>query len=154
MDTIIREAVQKYGNAREDLLSVMQYVVAKGDWLKEESLEMIANEFDMSAAEVYGVATFYSFLDTKPRGKYIIKLCKTISCDMAGKQQILDALKNTLSIEVGETTPDKMFTLVQTNCIGWCHKGPAMLINDTVYTELTPQMTVDIIHKYIENEKN
>ncbi len=89
--------------------------------------------FDLSAAEVYGVASFYSFLDTEARGKYVIRLCKSISCDMSGKEAVLEALKKNLHISVGETTPDRMFTLLETNCMGWCHEGPAMLVNDDVH---------------------
>ena len=111
----------------------------------------VARELDMSAALVYGTATFYSFLDTKPRGKYVIRLCKTITCDMKGKKQILRTLEDLLKIEVGETTKDKKFTLLETNCLGWCHKGPAMLINDEVYTEITPEKVSEIIGDYMKN---
>ena len=81
----------------------------------------IARELDIPAAEVYGTATFYSFLQTKPMGKYIIRLCKTISCSMKGKNQVLLALQDMLNIKIGQTTPDGKFTLLQTNCLGWCH---------------------------------
>jgi NADH:ubiquinone oxidoreductase subunit E len=107
----------------------------------------------MSPSEVYGVATFYSFLDTEPRGRYVIRVCRTISCDMAGKSAIIDALKNELKVGVGETTPDGLFTLLETNCMGWCHQGPAMLVNDDVYTELNPESVVAVVQKYRNMEK-
>lgn len=68
---------------------------------------------------------------------------------MAGKDQIIDTLEKTLSIKLGETTTDKKFTLLQANCMGWCHKGPVMLINDEVYPELTPEKAIAIIAEYI-----
>lgn len=68
---------------------------------------------------------------------------------MKGKENVLQAIENTLKIKVGQTTADKKFTLKTTNCLGWCHKGPAMLINDEVYTELTPGKAIDIIESYI-----
>jgi len=147
------EAVKKYGNSRENLIPVMQHVVYKKVWLNEDVMKEIAEAFNLSAAEVYGVASFYSFLNTEACGKYIIRLCRTISCDMSGKAAIMEALKKQLRVDIGETTPDRMFTLLETNCMGWCHKGPAMLVNDVVYTELTPDKAVDIIHEYMEKEK-
>jgi len=97
---------------------------------------------------VYSVASFYSLLETKPRGKYIIRVCRTISCSMAGKGNILNKLKEVLGIEVGQTTPDHRFSLLETNCMGWCSDGPSILINDTVHTHLTPEKVVEIIQDY------
>jgi NADH:ubiquinone oxidoreductase subunit E len=69
---------------------------------------------------------------------------------MKGKNQILLAIEDMLKIGVGETTNDKKFTLLQTNCLGWCHKAPAMLINDEVFTELTPGRVREILSEYIK----
>jgi len=62
----------------------------------------------------------------------------------------MKAIEDMLKINVGETTPDKQFTLLETNCLGWCHKGPAMLINDDVYTEITPEKVTDILGEYMK----
>ncbi len=67
---------------------------------------------------------------------------------MHGKNQIIKELEELLKIKLGETTPDGLFTLKETNCLGQCHRGPAMLINDTPYTELTPSKVRDIINEY------
>ncbi len=150
---IITAALEKFGTGREQLLPVLQYVVSKEKWLSESAMLEIAHAFELSPSEVYGVASFYTFLDTEPRGKYVVRLCRTISCDMAGKEAIVEALKKTLKISVGETTPDRLFTLLETNCMGWCHEGPAMLVNDDVHTMLTPEKAVGIIRGYIDGEK-
>ncbi len=149
----LSEAIEKHGVRRESLLPVLQYVISREQWLKEDVMEGVASAFRISPAEVYGVASFYSFLDTEPRGKYVIRVCRTISCDMAGKKEIIDSLKNELRVKPGETTPDGMFTLLETNCMGWCHQGPAMLINDDVYTELTPEKAVSVIQDYREKSR-
>ncbi len=78
-------------------------------------------------------------------GKNIIRVCKTISCKMKGKQEIIKAIEKLLKIQVGETTRDQNFTLIESNCLGWCHKGPVMLINDEVYPEITPEKAIEII---------
>ena len=114
----------------------------------DESMMEVAKQLDLSSADIYGVATFYSFLDTVPRGKYIIRVCKTIVCDMKNKTQITETIENLLKIKVGETTLNRKFSLLYTNCLGWCHKGPAMLINDDVYNELTPEKVTEIITEY------
>jgi NADH:ubiquinone oxidoreductase subunit E len=138
----------KHGRNLEALMPVLQGVVAEHKYLTDEAMLLIAKELDISAAQVYGTATFYSFLDVEERGQYVIRVCRTITCDMKGKTQINKAIESTLKIKVGETTRDKKFTLLETNCLGWCHKAPAMLINDTPYTDLTPEKVIEIIEDY------
>ena len=131
-------------------MPILQSIVEEKKYLNEKDMIEVANVLDISSAEVYGTASFYSFLDIKERGKYVIRLCKTIVCDMKGKNDIVETIENKLKIKIGETTSDKKFTLLYANCLGWCHKGPVMLVNDEVYTELTPQKTVEIIESYIQ----
>jgi len=68
---------------------------------------------------------------------------------MKGRNDVLATIEEMLKIKVGDTTPDRKFSLLETNCIGWCHKAPAMLINDTPYTELTPEKVTEILREYI-----
>jgi NADH:ubiquinone oxidoreductase subunit E len=154
IQSLIKDLADKHGRKRESLLPIMQGVVARENYLSEHSMIEIAREIDIPAADVYGTATFYSFLETKPTGKYIIRVCKTITCAMKGKTQVLFAIQEMLKIKTGETTPDKSFTLLETNCLGWCHKAPAMLINDNVYTELTPEKVRDILSDYMKQRNN
>ncbi|MCY1633987.1 MULTISPECIES: NADH-quinone oxidoreductase subunit NuoE [Marinifilum] len=149
-EKLVHDLVAKHGTDRENLLPILQGVIDQERYLSEEAILKIAKEMSIPAADVYGTATFYSFLDTDPRGKYVIRVCKTITCAMKGKNQIIQAIENFLKIKVGETTIDKKFTILQTNCLGWCHKAPAMLVNDDVYTELTPESVVDILREYRE----
>jgi NADH:ubiquinone oxidoreductase subunit E len=155
METIqelIAELANKHGRSRESLLPVLQGVIDQEKYLSEKSMVEIARELDLPAAEVYGTATFYSFLDHQKMGKYVIRVCKTISCAMKGKNQIMLALQDMLNITAGQTTPDGRFSLVETNCLGWCHKAPAMVINHEVYTDLTPERVREIIGAYIRKE--
>jgi len=145
----VKELADKHGRKRESLMPILQDIVKKYNYLTDESMVEVATELDISAAEVYGTASFYTFLDTEERGKNVIRVCKTITCSMKGKNDIISTLEDILKIRVGETTPDKMFTLLETNCIGWCHKAPAMLINDMPYTDLTPETVIDVIKGYM-----
>jgi NADH-quinone oxidoreductase subunit E len=144
----VRDLVEKHGRKPESLLPILQDVVVKDRYLSDHAMVEIARQLDVSAAQVYGTASFYSFLDTEPRGKYVIRVCKTITCAMHGKSLILEAIEDMLKIHLGQTTNNKKFTLLTTNCLGWCHEGPAMLINDEVYTKLTPERVREIIQEY------
>jgi NADH:ubiquinone oxidoreductase subunit E len=146
---LVKELADKHGRKRESLMPILQDIVKKYNYLTDESMVEVATELDISAAEVYITASFYTFLDTEERGKNVIRVCKTITCSMKGKNDIISTLEDILKIRVGETTPDKMFTLLETNCIGWCHKAPAMLINDMPYTDLTPETVIDVIKGYM-----
>jgi NADH:ubiquinone oxidoreductase subunit E len=146
---LVKELTEKHGRERKSLIPILQGIVEKYNYLTDDAMVEVAKELDISAAEVYGTASFYSFLDTAVRGKYVIRVCKTITCSMKGKGEIIQTLEDMLKIKVGETTSDRMFSLVETNCIGWCHKAPAMLINEMPYTDLTPEKVVEIIKGYM-----
>lgn len=147
-ELLVKELVEKNGRCRNSLMPILQGIVQKEHYLSEDAMLSVAKELDLSAADVYGTASFYTFLDTVPRGKNVIRICKTITCHMKGREEIIEAISNQLKIKVGETTHDKKFTLLTANCLGWCHKGPVMLINDEVYPELTPAKAIEIIEKY------
>ena len=150
---LVKELIKKYGKDRSALLPVLNGIVEKHKYLSKEDLIEVAKAFDISGAEVFGTASFYHFFSFKPRGKYVIRVCKTIVCEMKGKQKILNQLKECLGIDIGQTTPDGKFTLETTNCLGQCDKAPAMLINDEVYTDLTPEKIREIIRSYkLKNE--
>ncbi|MCB2195400.1 MAG: NADH-quinone oxidoreductase subunit NuoE [Bacteroidetes bacterium] len=149
---LVKGLADKHGRTRESLLPILQGIISEERFISDAAMTEVARELDMSAALVYGTATFYSFLDTKPRGKYVIRVCRTITCDMKGKKQIVKTLEDLLKVNVGETTKDNKFTLLETNCLGWCHKGPAMLINDEAYTELTEEKVSEIIGDYMKNK--
>ncbi|HOW41092.1 MAG TPA: NAD(P)H-dependent oxidoreductase subunit E [Bacteroidales bacterium] len=147
---LVKELSAKHGNTRESLMPILQDIVLKHNYLTDEAMVEVAKELDVSAAEVYGTASFYTFLDTQARGKYVIRVCKTITCSMKGKGDIVHTIEDILRIKVGETTADNQFTLLETNCIGWCHKAPAILINEMPYTELTPEKVTEIIKNYMQ----
>ncbi len=147
---LVKEQAEKHGRARTSLMPILQEVVRSEHYLSEEAMEAIAEELDLSTADVFGTASFYTFLDTVPRGKYIIRVCKTITCHMKGKDEIISTISDMLKIKLGETTTDKKFSLLQANCLGWCHKGPVMLINDEVYPEVTPEKVTEIVNQYLK----
>ncbi|MDR1878774.1 MAG: NAD(P)H-dependent oxidoreductase subunit E [Bacteroidales bacterium] len=149
-EEFISQLADKYGRNRESLLPMLQEVMDQFYYLNEDCMITIAKELDISTADVYGTASFYSFLDTNEQGKHVIRVCQTIICDMKRKEDIIDAITELIGIKPGETTHDGKFSLHYTNCLGACHKGPAMLINDEPYTELTPEKVKDILVSYMK----
>ncbi len=152
MTNLVKGLADKYGRYHESLLPILQGVVEKKKFLSEEAMVEVARELDISAARVFGTASFYSFLNTKPMGDYVIRVCRTITCMMHGKNLIIQELEKQLKMKLGETSHDGKFTLMETNCLGQCHKGPAMLINDTPYTDLTPDKVRDIIQSLKQSD--
>lgn len=148
VEELVKQQAEIHGHKRESLMPILQAVVQSERFLSDEAMVTIAKELDISTADVYGTASFYTFMDTRPRGKNIIRVCKTITCHMKGKDAVIAALEDLLKIKLGENTTDGKFSLLQANCLGWCHKGPVMLINDEVYPEVTPHTAVDIVQEY------
>lgn len=146
---LVKTLADKHGRKRESLLPILQGVIHEHKYITDVAMTEIARELDIASADVYGTATFYSFLDTQPRGKYVIRVCKTITCDMHGKKLVIEKIEDLLKIKLGETTQDKKFTLLTTNCLGWCHQGPVMLINDTPYPNLNENKVTEIIMEYM-----
>lgn len=117
-------------------------------FISEDDFKNLSNEFGITVGEAYSSATFYSFLSTKPLGKNIIRICKDLPCELKDYRGVLDAIKNKLGIDIGETTKDKKFSLALTNCIGACDAAPAMMINEKIYGNLTPQKVRQIIDSH------
>ena len=142
---IVEEGLSKYGNGREAVMQLLTDVNNELGYVPEEAMRAIAKAVGVSNAEIYSVVSFYSFFSTEPRGRHIVRLCKTISCAMKGSTDILDALKGELGIGVGETTEDGRVTLETTSCIGLCDQSPAMLVDDVPHSRLTPEKACEIV---------
>ena len=138
---------EHYDNKRTGLIPILQEVQKKHRQITPYAMQVIADRLDIHPVEVYSVVSFYSFLDSKPKGTYVIRLCQTISCDMQGKAQVARQLENDLRIKFGETTEDGKFTLEYASCLGMCDRGPAMLVNDHIFTHVTPEKAHEIVQQ-------
>ncbi len=137
--------VKEHGTDRSALMPILQAVQHKHRYIPDFAQQEIARLLDIHPVEVYSVISFYSFLHSEPQGRNIVRLCKTIVCDLAGKDEVENAIKRELKINAGETTKDKKITLEHTNCLGMCDQGPAMMVNDKIFCKLTPEKAVEII---------
>lgn len=143
----LQEQITTVDHPRELIVDLMFAVQDHYGYLSNEAVEEVASLLNMSPLEVDELATFYTFVYREPVGKYVIHLCDSLICWMDDYESIRDHLCNKLGIEMGETTPDGLFTLLPVCCIGYCDRAPAILINKKVYGPLTIEKLDDILEK-------
>ncbi len=143
-----QETASFQGKNHENLLVLLKEAQSKFGYVSEESISEITQSLGIPVSEVYGVATFYSFLATKPLGRNVIRICKSLPCYLKNSRMIIESIEDKLGIKPGETTSDGKFSLELTNCIGACDKAPAMLINNDVHVNLTPSKISQILDSY------
>ena len=139
MDTDTRTTALAADPLRSRLLAVLNEEQARSGQVSKEFIERTAAVFDLTIGDVYGVATFYHMLSTKPLGRHVIRVCKSLPCHLKNSAEVIDAVQAELGIQPGETTADGRFSLVLTNCIGACDHAPAMLLDQEIIGDLTPE---------------
>lgn len=117
-------------------------------YLPPEALRHIAGRLGVPVSRVYGVVTFYSFFKTKPKGKYAISVCMGTACFVRGADAILAELKKSLGIDVGETTPDGLFSLDAVRCVGACGLAPLVTVNGKIFGRLKPEDLEGLLDEY------
>ena len=132
------------------LMAVMQDAQEIYGYLPYEVQCRIAEGLDVPVEKVYGVATFYAQFALTPKGRYNISVCLGTACYVKGSQGVLDRLCTELGIEPGECTSDAKFSLEACRCIGACGLAPVMMINEDVYSSLTPDKIPGILAKYAD----
>lgn len=117
-------------------------------YLPKEVQDMISEEMRIPVSEIYGVATFYSQFSLVPKGEYDIGVCLGTACYVRGAQEVLDKIQEELGISVGQTTPDRKFSISATRCLGACGLAPVLVVNEDVYGRLKPEDVKEILNKY------
>ena len=144
----LNEILSRYEKKERYLIPVLQEAQEEYGYLPEEVMKEKALGLNLSLSQVYGVVTFYSQFHQEPRGNNIIRVCMGTACHVRGGGAILDAIKDELGIEAGETTDDLEFTLESVACIGACGLAPVIMINDDTHGRLTPEKIPEIMAKY------
>ena len=137
--------VDRLGPGRSSLVPILQEVKTQYHGIDSDAMQIVADLLDIHPVEVYSVATFYAFLNPAAEGQFVVRLCRTVSCELAGKDAIARQLESELDVAFGETSKDGRFTLDWANCMGMCDQGPALLVNDRVYTRVTPETVREIV---------
>ena len=144
----LKEVIAAHKGQPGALMPVMQGAQEIYGYLPIEVQKMIAAGLDVPLSEVFGVATFYAQFTLQPKGKYKLSVCLGTACYVKGAQLVLDELEKVLGVPAGSTTPDGLFTLNATRCLGACGLAPVMMIGEEVYGRLTPDQVPDILAKY------
>ncbi len=146
IDTVLK----KYEAKEENLLYILHEIQDGSDnnSLNKKDLEEVAAYVGVPLSRVNGVVSFYSMFSSRPRGKYIIRLCQSPPCFIKGSVNVYEKIKQQLKISEDETTDDGLFTLEFSSCLGVCGLAPAMMINDDVYGNLTEERVVEILNNY------
>ena len=133
--------------ARAVLLVKLKEAQRQYGYVSKEFMAETANSLQIPISEVYGVTTFYAFLSTRPLGKYVIRICKSIPCYLKNAEMIIDSVSHVIGIRPGQRTSDGKFSFELSNCIGACDMAPAMLLNDEVHGHLTPEKIAEILRE-------
>jgi NADH:ubiquinone oxidoreductase subunit E len=155
VSAIVRAAIEKHGAQRDALIPILSeinrvlgYIPAEAFQEVRKQLQTAPDQVYVSEGQLFGLASFYDMLSTKPRGRHVIKFCENAPCHVVGGKAVWDSLRETLDLENGETTPDKKWTLVTTSCLGLCSVGPVVLIDDDLHGNVNPAQIDEILARY------
>ena len=155
VSSIVRAAIEKHGAQRDALIPILSEINAALGYIPAEAIQEIhkqllapAEQVYVSESQLYGLASFYAMLSTKPRGRHVVKFCENAPCHVVGGKAVWDRLSETLNLKNGETSPDQKWTLVTTSCLGVCSVGPVVLIDDDLYGDVSPDLIDEILERY------
>ena len=152
----IKSIIDKYpkGKQQSAVLPVLDIAQRQNKgWLSKNAIEEVAKTLSMSIIRVMEVATFYSMFNLKPVGKNFIQICRTTPCWLRGSNKLLDIAKKVTGCELGETSHDNQFTLVEVECLGACCNAPMVQINDEYYEDLDETNFSNILKKLINGNE-
>lgn len=144
----VAAAIAEHGAHADALIPVLSDVNRALGYLPPEAVTAVAGALHSTRGQVHAVATFYSLLSVKPRGRHVVLFCESAPCHVVGGREVWQALQAALSLAPGETSPDGRFTLLTTSCIGVCGVGPVVVIDDDVHGHLTPADVPALLERY------
>lgn len=137
--------IQKYKDIPGGLIEAYHALQREYNYIPEEAVIQAAEVFGVPTAKAYGVATFYSYFKVGKRGRYVIRICESAPCHVAGAAEVVNALEQQLGIKMGETTADGKFTLEFAECVGQCQATPVITINSKPYLDVSPEKVTGIL---------
>ena len=137
-----------YPDKRAACIEALKVVQSGRGWISDEALRDVAELLGLSVAELDGVATFFNQIYRKPVGKHVILLCDSVTCYLLGYERLQEELQTSLQCRLGGTSPDGAFTLLPTQCLGCCDRGPALMIDDDLHQELVAERIAPILATY------
>lgn len=137
-DQLAREILPRYETKQGALLPVLHHVQHQWGWLPWQALEEVAQFLGLRPSDVWDTASFYEEFWLQPKGAHVVAVCRSIACEVCDHKKVTDACREKLGIEVGETTDDGKYTLVELECLGLCEGAPACLVDEKMVMNATP----------------
>jgi NADH-quinone oxidoreductase subunit E len=150
----LQASIEAAEHPRELVVDILFALQEHYGYLNDEAVSEAAGLLDMTELEIDELATFYTFIYREPVGRYVIHVCDSVVCWMEGHEFLLDYLCRKLNIQIGQTTPDGLFTVLPVCCIGYCDRAPAILINRKAYGPLTPEKLDDLLTQLKANAQD
>jgi NADH:ubiquinone oxidoreductase subunit E len=145
---LLRQVIFDYDKKESNLIQILHMAQAIFGYLPDEALHFIGTEMNLPMSTIYGVVSFYSYFTMQPKGRHTIQVCLGTACYVRGGKKVLDALKESLGIDISQTTADQRFSLEVKRCIGSCGLAPAVSIDSVVHKRVNPNKLQDILKKY------
>ena len=144
----IDKIIDKYECETGVLIQLLLEIQHELNWIPPEAIIRINKRLKIPVSEIYRVASFYTALSLKPRGRHLVRVCAGTACYVRGGPRILDSVERTLKLRAGETTEDGKFTLETVNCLGCCALGPVVEIDGQYHGKLTSASAEKLLSKY------
>ncbi len=144
----ILSIIKKHSPEKENILKCLHELqdAHPQNYISEAILNETAKYFKLTKGQLYGIVSYYSMYSLKPRGKYLVRVCKSPVCNMLGAKSVTEFFDTKFNLKPGETTSDGLFTLELAECLGRCGKGPSMMVNRDVITELDEKKLDEILN--------
>jgi len=153
--TTIQQAIKQHGKSREALIPILSEVNQAFGYIPAAAFREIKNQINLpgdqvfvSESQLFGLATFYEMLSTKPVGRHVVRFCESAPCHVMGGRLLIHSLQEQLKLHPGETSPDGRWTLITTSCLGVCGVGPVILIDEDIYGNVLPEQLNEILARY------
>jgi NADH-quinone oxidoreductase subunit E len=147
---VVKSILDKWNYDSSCLISILLDIQSEYNYLPQEALVQVSDELGVPLIKVYSVATFYKVFSLEPRGKHLINICVGTACHVRGGRRLVDRVEKTLSIGVGETTPDMQFTLETVRCLGACALGPVVVVDDEYHGHMNTKKLDALLQQYRE----
>jgi NADH-quinone oxidoreductase subunit E len=135
----------RYPNKRAVLLPALHLVQHEYNWLPSQAVAEVAEFLEIAPAEALDTASFYEEYWLRPKGKYLLQVCRSLTCELCQSGMLTETLSQTLSVEPGETTADGRYTLVELECLGACGGAPVLMVNERLYENVDVAQLTEIL---------
>lgn len=144
----VQAVVEKHGAIPEELIPILSELNRELGYLPGPAMAEVSRLLRVPRSQLFSVASFYSMLSTKPRGRHVIQFCESAPCHVVGGREVWEALRSELTLDEDQTSTDGKWTLITTSCLGLCSVGPVIVIDDDVYGNVKPEQVAAILAKY------